>query len=226
MLKGERILFFDIDGTLLYAKGIGRIAFSNAFDDIYNIKINMSHINFSGATDLGVLSKLLSENNIIDGYKYKNEFFERLAFHLESGLVKQSPKVLPEVYSFLNSVSKYSDFGLITGNTYKCAKLKLKYAELNEFFSDIGGYGDDDSSRVIMTEIALKRSGKYTQGYLFGDTPKDIFAAKSNNLISVALCTGSFSYKELSDCNPDIVLNSFAEADKYLPEIFTNAKPR
>ena len=64
MLKGERILFFDIDGTLLYAKGIGRIAFSNAFDDIYNIKINMSHINFAGATDLGVLSKLLSENNI------------------------------------------------------------------------------------------------------------------------------------------------------------------
>ena len=78
MLKGDRILFFDIDGTLLYAKGIGRNAFLNAFYDAYNMKIDISHINFSGATDLGVLEKLISENNVNPNEKINSYFFKWL----------------------------------------------------------------------------------------------------------------------------------------------------
>lgn len=224
MLKGDRILFFDIDGTLLYAKGIGRNAFSNAFYDAYKMKIDISHINFSGATDLGVLEKLISENNVNTTKKINSYFFERLAYYLELGLSKKKPKVFSGVKSFLKKTNKYSDFGLVTGNTHKCAKLKLKYSGLSKYFNDVGGYGDDDASRIKMTEIALERAGKYKTGYLFGDTPNDIQAAKSNNLISIALCTGAYDFKALSDCNPNIVLNSFKEAKKYLPEIFQNEK--
>ena len=58
MSNSRKVLFFDIDGTLLYAKGSGRKAFQDAFYETYKIPINIDHINFSGATDLGVINKL------------------------------------------------------------------------------------------------------------------------------------------------------------------------
>jgi len=61
MTAPGRYIFCDIDGTLLYAKGSGRIAFANAFHDAYGVSVDMSHINFAGATDIRVLEQLLSE---------------------------------------------------------------------------------------------------------------------------------------------------------------------
>ena len=63
MSNSRKVLFFDIDGTLLYAKGSGRKAFQDAFYETYKIPINIDHINFSGATDLGVINKLLVETD-------------------------------------------------------------------------------------------------------------------------------------------------------------------
>ena len=73
-VKFKESFIFDIDGTLLYAKGSGRKAFQDAFYETYNIPINIDHINFSGATDLDVIHKLLKENKISDGEKNFNIF--------------------------------------------------------------------------------------------------------------------------------------------------------
>ena len=56
-------------------------------------------------------------------------------------------------------------------------------------------------------------------GYLLGDTPKDIGAAKANQLKSVGLCTGAFTREQLMLEKPDIILDSFEQADVLLAEL-------
>ena len=219
MSDPRKVLFFDIDGTLLYAKGSGRKAFQDAFNETYNISINIDHINFSGATDLDVVNKLIKENEICDGEKKISIFFDYLAKYLEIYLQKNPPFVFAGVREFLEETSNDWIFGIITGNARKCADIKLKYAELTKFFPIIGGYGDDSSCRNIIASIAKDRMNDFSVGYLFGDTPKDIEAAKSNGLVSVAVATGKCSFDDLALCNPDHLINSFNDAKSVLKNI-------
>ena len=219
MSNSKKVLFFDIDGTLLYAKGSGRKAFQDAFYETYNIPINIDHINFSGATDLDVIHKLLKENKISDGEKKISTFFEYLAKYLEINLRNNPPIVFDGVREFLEEASNNWIFSIVTGNARTCADLKLKYSKLIDFFPIAGGYGDDSSCRNIIARIAINRMKDFSVGYLFGDTPKDIEAAKFNGLVSVAVATGKCSFDDLALCNPDHLINSFNDAKSVLKNI-------
>mgnify|MGYP001208619009 FL=1 len=99
-------------------------------------------------------------------------------------------------------------------------KHKIKNIQLNSFFPITGGYGDDSGCRNEIAKIAINRIEGFSSGYLFGDTPKDILAAKSNNLISVAVATGKHDYDELLSYNPDFIMNSFNDAKIILKDIY------
>ena len=213
-------LYFDIDGTLMIARGAGRRAFSHAFKDVYNLNIDISHVNFAGATDLGVLNELLKENDVISDLNLIKLFFERLAFYLEESFKSKPPILLPGVMSFLHRTKQYCNFALVTGNTRDCSSLKIRYANLHDFFNmNHGGYGDDNACRNQIARIAIERTGNQSNGYLLGDTPKDVQAAKANNLRSVALCTGAYKYDDLIKYKPDIILDSFEQAEALLSEL-------
>ena len=49
--------------------------------------------------------------------------------------------------------------------------------------------------------------------YLLGDTPSDIEAARSNGMVSVAVCNGQYNRVTLEAENPDIVVDSFEDAE-------------
>ena len=89
--------------------------------------------------------------------------------------------------------------------------LKLKYAGLNSYFS-FGGYGSDCEKRPDIFRKALERCcerlGKSpTHVVVFGDTPKDIWAARDIGAKVVAVTTGSFDTDALAQENPDIVVD-------------------
>lgn len=220
MSKARRTLYFDIDGTLMVARGAGRIAFSRAFEDVYGRLIDISHVNFAGATDMGVVQDLLREQALVSSVDQQIHFFERLAFHLEANLKKRPPHLLPGVLSFLKQVAPVWNFALVTGNTRACSALKLRYSKLDPYFDiEMGGYGDDDACRNRMAALAIERTGPPERGYLLGDTPKDIRAAKANKLISVGVCTGAFTREQLMLESPDMILDSFEQADVLLAEL-------
>jgi len=210
-----RYIFCDIDGTLLYAKGSGRIAFANAFLDAYGVPVDMSHINFAGATDIRVVQQLLREKGIKEDAAKTRRFFELLPGYLDLGMAQQPPTVFPGVELFLERVSKHWALGLVTGNIRACAYLKLKHGGIDRFFGDIGGFGDDDGDRNRMAAIALERAGNPVNAYLLGDTPSDIEAARSNGMVSVAVCNGQFDRATLESEHPDMIVDSF-EDDEHL----------
>jgi len=208
-----RYIFCDIDGTLLYAKGSGRVAFANAFLDAYGVPVDMSHINFAGATDIRVVQQLLREKGIKEDAAKTRRFFELLPGYLDQGMAQQPPIIFPGVELFLERVSKHWALGLVTGNIRDCAYLKLKHGGIDRFFSDIGGFGDDDGDRNRMAAIALERAGNPVNAYLLGDTPSDIEAARSNGMVSVAVCNGQFDRATLEFEHPDMIVDSFEDAE-------------
>ena len=219
MSVARRTLFFDIDGTLLVARGAGRGAFARSFEEVYGLQIDMSHINFAGATDLGVLNDLLQEHQLADIEAEKHSFFERLAVHLEGAFKKRPPTLFPGVMQFLERVAGHWNMALVTGNTRASSALKLQYSGIDHFFDMTGGYGDDDACRNQMAALAIERAGFPDRGYLLGDTPRDIEAAKVNRLVSVGVCTGSFSREQLALEKPDILVDSLGKAEELLEEL-------
>lgn len=213
MKPADRYIFCDIDGTLLHAKGSGRPAFSDAFRDAYGMAVDTSHINFSGATDLGVLNGLVRANGVEDTPAKTARFFERLAVYLDANMAKWPPIVFPGVVRFLERVSKHWNLALVSGNIRETAFLKLKHGGLRAYFTDIGGFGDDDGDRNRMAALALERAGNPGGSFLLGDTPSDIEAARCNGMVSVAVCNGQFDRAMLEAEKPDIIVDSFDDAE-------------
>jgi phosphoglycolate phosphatase-like HAD superfamily hydrolase len=209
----NRFIFCDIDGTLLYAKGSGRPAFGAAFFDAFGVEISIDHINFAGATDLGVLSRLCRENGQELTQEKTTLFFKRMAVYLDENMTKWPPIVFPGVEHFLQRVSKHWKLGLVSGNIRETSYMKLRHAGLDQYFTDIGGFGDDDSMRNRMAALALERAGNPEGSFLLGDTPSDVEAAKVNGMTSVAVCNGQFTRKMLEAEEPDIIVDSFEDAE-------------
>ena len=209
----SRYIFCDIDGTLLYAKGSGRPAFAAAFFDAFGVEIDMGHINFAGATDLGVLAQLATENNVELTSAKSALFFERMPVYLDENMTRWPPSVFPGVEPFLKRVSKHWKLGLVSGNIRKTAYLKLKHGGIRDYFTEIGGFGDDYSDRNKMAALALERAGYPNGSFLLGDTPADIEAARTNGMVSVAVCNGQFDRAALEAEGPDLIVDSFEDAE-------------
>lgn len=213
MIPAERYIFCDIDGTLLYAKGAGRKAFGDAFEAAYGMPVDMEHINFAGATDIRVVEQLVRENGLKTDPAKTRRFFELLPGYLDENMVAFPPLVFPGVGDFLERVSKHWTLGLVTGNIRECAYLKLRHGGIDRYFSNVGGFGDDDGDRNRMAALALERAGNPPGSYLLGDTPSDIKAARSNGMVSVAVCNGQFNRAMLEAEKPDIIVDSFEDAE-------------
>lgn len=209
----NRFIFCDIDGTLLYAKGSGRPAFGAAFFDAFGVEISIDHINFAGATDLGVLSQLARENGQELTPEKTALFFERMPVYLDENMTKWPPIVFPGVGHFLERVSRHWKLGLVSGNMRVTAYMKLRHGGLDHYFTDVGGFGDDDSDRNRMAALALERAGNPKGAFLLGDTPSDIEAAKANGMTSVAVCNGQFTREMLEAEEPDLMVDSFEDAE-------------
>jgi phosphoglycolate phosphatase len=209
----NRYIFLDIDGTLLYAKGSGRPAFVAAFFDVFGIEVQLDHINFAGATDIRVLNQLALENGVKLTSVSSALFFERLPVYLDENMTRCPPMVFPGVGIFLERVSKRWKLGVVSGNIRDTAYLKLKHGGILDYFTNVGGFGDDDGDRNKMAALALRRAGNPEGSFLLGDTPSDIEAARMNGMVSVAVCNGQFSRAELEAEGPDLIVDSFEDAE-------------
>lgn len=214
----NQALFFDIDGTLLVAPGAGRSAFARAIEDVFDLTLDMRPINFAGATDMGVVTKLLDEQACAYSQEQLRQFFHRLSVHLEVNLTHRSPELYPGVFSFLERAAVKYPLALVTGNARRCAELKLQHTGIDQFFTMVGGYGDDDACRIRMTELAMERIDA-REGYLFGDTPRDIQAAKATGLIAVAVTTGTYDRNSLAVHDPDMIIESFEQVEELVKEL-------
>ncbi len=198
----------------MQAPGAGSSAFGNTFSEVFGVPVDMAHISFAGATDIRVLAQLMREQGFSHDPVREKCFFDRLPFFLDRNMATAPPTVFPGVGTFLERVSKHWKLGLVTGNIRACAYIKLKHAGIEQYFGEVGGFGDDDGDRNKMAKLALQRAGNPEGSFLLGDTPSDIQAARANGMVSVAVCNGQFDRATLEAEGANMVVDSFEDADE------------
>jgi len=228
MAKERGWIFFDIDGTLLYARGSGREAFRQAFDEALGWEQSVEHINFYGATDLDVFRKICADRGEPSTPEMEQAFFERLAPALDEQMKKNKVEVFPNIGKILPLLSKPWKnsrhpgssgwkLGVVTGNIEATAKLKLKHAGLLNYFDERGfGCGCDHEDRAEIARHAWERAGKPKWAVLIGDTPSDVRAAKANGMTSIAVATGGFNFQALERSNADYVFEDLTDTNRLL----------
>lgn len=204
------VYLFDIDGTLIRAKGAGQAAFTHAVRTVLDFEISWASRDFAGKTDAGLFERALTEANA--GKEHlsilRNTYHSALAEYIRA----HPAEVLAGVHQLLTHLKAqpHTTLALLTGNSERGSALKL--AELFSFF-ELGFYGDDFIER---NDIALFARHTLTPRYptplkltVVGDTPFDIACAQSAGAASVAVATGPYTTQELTSA--DRVLNDLTE---------------
>ncbi len=217
----NRSILFDIDGTLLHYKGVGRQAFGVAFLEAYGVAYpSLESICFVGATDSNVVRTMTRECGAENSPAREEHFFMALARELDRDLARSKAHVYPGVPELLGALDGAGFVaGIVTGNIRPTAWSKLRHAGLDRFFR-FGAYGDDHHDRDAITATAVLRAPPNAPvALMIGDTPLDIRAAKANRLAAVAVATGWIAAAELAEAGADLVLDNFADTRESLQRI-------
>jgi phosphoglycolate phosphatase-like HAD superfamily hydrolase len=214
-------ILFDIDGTLLYARGVGRIAFGNAFLAAYGVPYpDIAGLSFVGATDSNVVRTMAASCGIATSPAREEHFFLRLAHDIDAALHENRPHVYPGIPELTDRLNRRGHaLGIVTGNVRATAWSKLRHAGLDHAFT-FGAYGDEHHDRTEIARLAIGRTPAGAAArMLVGDTPLDVLAAKANGLIAVAVATGWVSAEELAAAGADLVLPDFSDTDARIAQL-------
>lgn len=223
-------LLFDIDGTLLYAKGVGRPAFAKAFQQAYGVEANFDNVSFVGATDTAVIRQMATALHITSTPMHEEAFYIALTKTLDDALAATTPHVYPGVKDFLQTLCEHGfTLGIVTGNIRTTAWSKLLYAGLAPYFT-FSATSSDHYHRNEIAKIAQQRA--HALGCeikcLIGDTPEDIKAAHALGVPALAVATGWLSSKFLLSEGADACLEDYSSLPHALStlEELLHASPR
>ncbi len=227
-----RLFLFDVDGTLLSARGLGRAAFKTALERVFGTAGALDQYDLRGKTDPRIIHDVLSAAGVPRATIEARvaECFDVYARELEAVLGDGSVvRVLPGIAELVGALAERRDaiVGLLTGNIEAGARLKLRPTGLLPRFR-VGAFGSDDIDRRRLPLIARERAERLT-GHAFafervtiiGDTPHDVDCARACGAVAVAVATGQYPAAELAACAPDLLFPSFVDVDAALA-VLTN----
>ncbi len=226
----ERLILFDIDGTLLSAGGAPRRAFRRALVEHFGTDGAAASDDFSGKTDPQIVYELMTAAGFEDDH-----IAERIAAVFEHYLAGLAAELRDETGHHLfpgvtELLPRLADdprvvVGLVTGNVEEGAKLKLAHFGLWELFP-VGAFGSDERARDRLPPIAIERAWRLTgrafkaeEVVIVGDTPADVRCARASGALAVAVATGIPSRETLIAAEPDILLDSLEEWPDLLAEL-------
>lgn len=213
------LYLFDIDGTLLHARGSGREAFDEIFAELHGIERASEGIRYGGKTDPQIVREIFEARlgrppTPDELARFLAAYIPRLRALLAANRVIVIDGVL-EALSALSALAARDGvrLGLATGNIRRGAEEKLDAADLTRWFDvDLGGYGCDSPVRSELVARAIERGrarGATGEVVVVGDTIHDISAARACNAMVVAVATGADPADKLA--HADVVMSSLAE---------------
>jgi phosphoglycolate phosphatase len=197
----ERLVLFDIDGTLLSAGRVFRQALSEALLATFGVTGPIESFAFSGRTDPEIVRGLMRGAGFDDG-----AIDARLSEALESYAARLIPLLVPDAVTAKigvpTLVERLADdsrvtLGLLTGNLEPCARAKLEPLALNDYFP-FGAYGSDHEERrqlpAIAVERAFRETGRRFAGkaiVIVGDSIHDVRCGRHLGVRAVAVASGT-----------------------------------
>ena len=213
----KRVVLFDIDGTLLISRGIGREAKRRAMQECFGRTGDLDNHVFGGKTDWGILADLLAPHGFSkeDIGREMPSYEAVMARHMRQISSDYRADPVPHAMELVQTLRGRADtlVGLVTGNTSKTAMIKLEMAGFDPDWFRVGAFGNESPDRDDLTRLARQRAqdhlGHSLNGadlIVIGDTPADIQAARAIDAIAVAVCTGYVERERLICSDPDFLL--------------------
>ena len=219
-----RLLLFDIDLTLTRSDGSGIRAMEQHFRDFTGHVGEVCHPRPDGRCDTWIVEQLFE----INGFDYEPGFYEKFmqGYLKELAGIYRPPaaQVLPGASELLEVLQKRPGFflGLVTGNDYRGARIKLETFNLYRYFP-VGGFGSDSSVRAELTPLAIERASRHYgvnftlgQSVVIGDSENDVRAANIAGAHCIAVASGSASRAELEAAGKCVVVDNLCDIIEFI----------
>jgi phosphoglycolate phosphatase-like HAD superfamily hydrolase len=225
----DRLILWDVDGTLLSTDGIAAAAMRAAMQQVVGPAAPMARTHYAGKTDWQIIHESFPSLDAEHVAERLHEFRAAYLAILEpqrADLAARST-IFPGVLPALEALSSHARQAPLTGNMAAIARIKLECTGLITMLDvEAGAYGDDHHHRPALVPIAAERAAqrygrRFTgeQIVIIGDTPNDIVCGKANGARTIAVATGPYSLADLSTHAPDAALADLSDTDAVLAAI-------
>ncbi len=223
----QKLLLFDIDGTLIRSNGAGRLTLAYALEKLFGTIGPLESYNMSGKTDPRIITDLLTAIGISPAEIKKQlpAIYELMAEHAQKVFREKELTACVGVPELLARLAGQEDvlLGLLTGNSQLTAPLKLSAAGIDPLQFKVGAYGSDALDRNELPAIGIARANQLTGAYfngnntvIIGDTPADILCARAGKATAVAVASGWHAAATLADYQPDHLFDNLGDTDRVL----------
>jgi len=218
----KRLILFDIDGTLLISKGLGRESKRRAMIDIFGTDGDVMTHPFGGKTDWQILVETLEKHNITPDEiaRQMDQYLVTMARYMTELAPDFEHNVLPNAMELVTHFHHDPEtvVGVVTGNNRQTAPIKLQSAGFNPDWFVVGAFGNESTNRDDLPRLALQRANENfkttlsgEQVIVIGDTVMDVQCARAVGGVAVAVLTGFEDPKLLKAAKPDYLLNDLTK---------------
>lgn len=211
MSQFSTLVLYDIDGTLLWSRGCGRVAMEATLLEMFGHTGGLNGLQFGGKTDWQILIEALgmAEQEIAEHLR----IFERtMRDHLMRLIGDYAVAACPGAAALVEATTAEPTIltGLLTGNLSLTAPVKLQAAGFDPALFRVGAYGSDAPWRHMLPALAMERARELA-GVAFagkriaiiGDTPNDVACGRDVGAKSIAVLTGAGERAALEAARPD-----------------------
>ncbi|MBF0499107.1 MAG: HAD family hydrolase [Candidatus Riflebacteria bacterium] len=224
-MTADRLILFDIDGTLLSAGRSGYFALERAAIEILGAMRGLEGIILEGNTDSRVLYQISQRDGTSLPSKELLSRFKKLYVEILKKEIVGKGHLKPGIPDLLKMLAKKKNvqIGLVTGNFREGAEIKLQRFGIREYFS-FGAFGCEHAERSELVRFAMERASRLKEGKAYlaknvvmvGDTVHDVIACRPWGIRSLAVATGSTSRGELAEAGADLAIDDLANVDQII----------
>jgi phosphoglycolate phosphatase len=220
----NKLILWDIDGTLIYSGGVAGAAMRAAMEQVYGRASAAERQAYAGKTDQQIILEAFADRAHADLLPLLDQFTAAYLHELDAHRAEflAHGRVLGGVVAALDRLATLPVVqSLLTGNLLPIARFKLNLLGLTHYFDfDAGAFGSDHHIRANLAPIAAGRAAqRYGRPFsgqdvvVIGDTPNDIDCGRAAGARTVAVATGPFSVADLQAHGADVVLESLADSE-------------
>lgn len=228
----DRLILWDVDGTLLTTDGISGQMMRAAMRQIIGPVPELPRSAYSGKTDWQIIQEsypTLASAAVGELLPTFSAAYVALLEAQRAELTARS-QLMVGVRETLAALDGRAAQAPLTGNIAPVAQIKLEVLDLLGYLDlAAGAYGDDHYDRVRLVDFAIERAAqRYGRRFagaeivVIGDTPHDIHCGRANGARTVAVATGAYSLAELREHRPDALLADLADTQAAVAAIVGN----
>jgi len=222
------LLLFDIDGTLLRTTGAGIAAMTDALRELHpQHAVSMEGVPVAGRLDTLIWREVADRHGLATDPESHDRFRACYARHLRQRLESQpgTSRIMPGIPALLDALRRDSSLhlGLVTGNYGETGRLKIRACGLDPERFQINAFAEDGPDRRSLPPVAMRRFRERhgrdmppSRTVIIGDTPHDVDCAHASGCHAVAVATGDFPRRELTEHRPALALETLEDTDGFL----------